>query len=92
MDRGSGNSASSDEVFCVLSTSSEVDADPAVQPSTMQQVRRKHHSRKNRYVFQSREKMQERGFRAVDVAAGRDNFRDNADLIARPVTCTLAYT
>ena len=36
--------------------------------------------------------MQERGIDAVDVAADRDNFRDNPDLIGRPVTCTLAYT
>ena len=29
---------------------------------------------------------------AVDLAAGRDNFRDNEDKIGSPVTRSLAYT
>jgi hypothetical protein len=69
-----------------------VDADPAVQASTIQQVRRKHPSRKNRYVFEGREKMQERGIGAVDVPADRDNFRDNQKENWSRVTRALPYT
>lgn len=75
-----------------LSPSSEVDADPAVQPSTIQRVRRMPRSRKNRYLLRSRQKVRPRAAAAVNPGADRDNFRDNPGLIGRPVTCTLAYT
>ena len=72
--------------------SSEVDADPAAQRSTIQAVPRKSRSQKNRYLPRSRERVQPSAADAVDRAADRDNLRDNQDEIATRVTCTLAYT
>jgi hypothetical protein len=63
---------------CAL-ISRNVDADPAAQPSTIQELRRKRRSRKNRYLLRSREQAQPRAGDAVDRAADRDNFRDNQD-------------
>jgi hypothetical protein len=67
-------------------------ADPTAQPSTIQAVRRKSGSRKNRYLLRRQEHAQPSVADGVDRAADRDNFRDNQDEIASRVTCTLAYT
>jgi hypothetical protein len=59
------------------STSSEVDADPAAQPSTIQRVLRMPRSSGNRYLPRSRNSLPPRGAHAVDLGADRDNFRDS---------------
>ena len=91
-DRGSENGSPLQWNFFELSPSSEVDADPTAQPSTIQPVRRTPRSRKNRYLLRSSEKVPRRAVDALDPAGDRDNFRDNQDQIRSPVTCTLAYT
>src|SRR5690349_12152764 len=67
-------------------------AAPAAQPATIQAVRRKSRSQKNRYLRRRRERVQPIAADAVDRAADRDSLRDNEDEIATRVTRTLAYT
>ena len=77
---------------CALSTSAEVDAAPASQPSMIQHVRRKPRSRENRYLPRNRVSVRARSADAVDPATGRDNFRDTQDQIVSPITPAPAYT
>jgi len=91
-DLGSSNSGNGHPKHSLPSSSSEVDADPAAQPSMIQQVRPMPRSRENRYLPRSLDSVRPRVTAAVDLAADRDNLRDNPNELARRVTCTLAYT
>jgi hypothetical protein len=61
---------------CTSSNSPEVDADPAAQPSTIQQVRQMPRSDENRYLPPDLDQVRTRAAHAVDLADDRDNFRD----------------
>ena len=79
-------------MHCTARSSSEVEADPTAQPSTIQQVRLMSRSNENRYLPPDLDDVRTPAAHAVDLADDRDNFRDSQDKIWSLVTCTLAYT
>jgi hypothetical protein len=81
-------SCGSNRVDQCASISEIVDADPAAQPSTAQAVRRKRHSRKNRYLLRRRQQVRQTASAAIDRAAGRDKMGTSGFRVSRSVSYT----